>query len=89
MFDVKLADSGRHRKYTGVPNEQILKNLDNLRQSGKRFILRTPLIPGITDTEENLAAIREIVKDDHWETLSYNPLTESKYRRIGREFTLK
>ena len=88
MFDLKLADAELHRRYTGVSNERILKNLDNLRQSGKPFVLRTPLIPGITDTAENLAAIREIVKDDPWETLPYNPLTESKYERIGKEFCL-
>ena len=86
MLDIKLADSEVHKKYTGVGNELILKNLDNLRQSGKSFILRTPLIEGITDTKENLDAIREIVKDDPWETLPFNPLTESKYERIGRKF---
>ena len=88
MLDIKLADSEVHKKYTGVGNELILKNLDNLRQSGKSFILRTPLIEGITDTKENLDAIREIVKDDPWETLPFNPLTESKYERIGRKFDL-
>ncbi len=88
MFDLKLADAELHRRYTGVSNELILKNLDNLRQSGKPFVLRTPLIPGITDGEDNLAAIREIVKDDPWEKLPYNPLTESKYERIGKDFCL-
>ena len=88
MLDIKLADPALHRKYTGAANDLILKNLDNLRQSGKPFVLRTPLIPGITDTEDNLAAVREIVKDDPWERLPYNPLTESKYERIGREFSL-
>lgn len=88
MFDLKLADPELHRQYTGVSNDKILKNLDHLRQSGRKFILRTPLIPGITDGEENLAAIRKIVKDDPWETLPYNPLTESKYERIGRKLKL-
>ena len=89
MLDIKLADPELHKHFTGVSNQLILKNLDNLRQSGIRYMLRTPLIPGITDTEENLSAIREIVKDDPWETLSYNPLTESKYARIGRTLHLQ
>lgn len=88
MFDIKLADSELHKQYTGVPNHLILKNLDNLRQSGKPFILRTPLIPGITDTVENLDAIRELVGNDPWETLPYNSLTEAKYARIGRKLLL-
>lgn len=89
MLDIKLADPALHKKYTGASNELILKNLDNLRQSRKPFVLRTPLIPGITDSEDNLAAIREIVRDDPWERLPYNPLTESKYERIGKEFSLE
>lgn len=89
MFDLKLADPERHRQYTGVTNERILQNLDLLRQSGRKFVLRTPLIPGITDTRENLAAIREIVGDAPWETLPYNPLTQAKYERIGRTFCLE
>ena len=89
MFDLKLADERLHKQYTGVSNQLILKNLDHLRASGRPFILRTPLIPGITDTPSNLDAIKEIVGDDPWETLSYNPLTPFKYERIGRDYTLQ
>ena len=88
MFDIKLANDEEHRKYTGVSNKIILDNLEILRKSGKDFILRTPLIPGVTDTEENLSLIREIVKDSPWETLEYNPLTPSKYERIGLKYSL-
>ena len=58
------------------------------KKSGKDFIIRTPLIPGITDTDENLGAIREIVKDSPWQTLPYNPLTPSKYERLGKKYSL-
>ena len=34
--DLKIADSAVHKKYTGVPNEQILRNIDTLRKSGKK-----------------------------------------------------
>lgn len=69
MFDLKLADERAHIKYTGVSNALILKNLENLRESGKPFLLRTPLIAGVTDTEENLFAIKQIVGKDVWEHL--------------------
>lgn len=88
MFDVKLADEREHIKYTGVSNKRILKNLEILRKSGKPYLLRTPLIDGITNTDENLAAIKEIVKDSPWETLAYNPLTPAKYERIGKVFEI-
>ena len=86
MFDLKLADSELHKKYTGVSNQLILKNLENLRNSGKEFVLRTPLIPNITDTAENLAALSKIIGNDPWEKLEYNVLTPVKYDRIGKEY---
>jgi pyruvate formate lyase activating enzyme len=89
MFDVKIADSTLHKKYTGVSNELILKNLEHLRNSGKDFILRTPLIKGITDTNDNLEKISEIVGSDNWEKLEFNPLTPVKYQLIGEDYLLK
>lgn len=48
-----------HRKYTGVDNAIILKNLALLCNSGRDFIIRIPLIPGVNDTRENMSAILE------------------------------
>ena len=86
MFDLKLADDAAHKKYTGVSNKLILKNLENLRACTTPYVLRTPLIPGITDTEKNLEALSEIVGNDTWEKLEYNVLTPSKYERIGKPY---
>ena len=88
MFDLKLADDRLHRQYTGVSNRRILQNLRHLRDSGTPYLLRTPLIPGITDTAENLQALAAIVGDDPWQTLEYNPLTPAKYDKLGRPYTL-
>lgn len=87
--DLKIADSAVHRKYTGVPNEQILKNIDTLRKSGKKYKIRVPLIPGITDTDENLAGIRALTSEDEVQYLPYNKLAGAKYAQLGREFKLE
>lgn len=86
MFDLKLAEESEHIKYTGVSNKIILENLEILRKSGKSYVLRTPIIPNITDREENLKAIEEIVGNDKWEKLAYNTLTPFKYERLGIEY---
>ena len=88
MMDLKLAEREAHRHYTGVPNDTILANLDILRKSGKPFLLRTPLIPGITDTEENLAALAAIVGDDPWEKLPYHSAARDKHKRLGLPYFL-
>lgn len=83
MFDIKLADRQQHKTYTGVFNDRILANLDFLRKSGTEFLIRTPLIPGITDTEENLEAIRKIVGGAPWETLPYNQMAGAEISDVG------
>ncbi len=88
FMDIKLADSEEHRKYTGVGNETIRKNAEWLKQSGIAHTFRTPLIPGITDTEDNLFKIKEIVGNSNWEKLPYNTLAGAKYKNVGREYTL-
>jgi len=88
LADCKLMDSVAHRKYCGVPNEGILSNLRFLMDSGKPFLLRVPLIPGITDTDENLAAIARFAGDAPVELLPYNTMAGAKYPSVGRGFGL-
>lgn len=88
LFDIKLADSKQHKKYTGVDNKKILNNYKALVLSGLPHVVRVPLIPGITDTPENLTAISEIVGEDRVEVMRYNSLAGAKYSMVGREFTL-
>ncbi len=89
IMDVKLADSGSHRKYTGVGNEKILENFALLRSSGKPYLIRTPLIPNITDTPENLDAISRIIGGSAWEKLPYNAAAGAKYKMLGMEFGME
>lgn len=88
IMDIKLADSELHKKYTGVGNEVILKNFEILKESGKRYIIRTPLIPNITDTKENLDAIKNLIGNCDWEQLPYNKMAGAKYKMLGMEYGL-
>lgn len=88
MQDIKIADPLLHKKYTGADNGIILKNIEHLKRSGKELLFRVPLIPGITDTEENLKKIAELVGDYPAELLSYNTMAGAKYQSVGREYEL-
>ena len=89
MMDIKIADPEMHRKYTGVDNAPILKNFEILKNSSKKFVIRVPLIPDITDTEENLRAISRIVGSCETELLPYNVMAGAKYKSVGLEYPLK
>ncbi|MEI6138195.1 MAG: glycyl-radical enzyme activating protein [Mariniphaga sp.] len=89
-FDLKLIDNTLHKKFTGQGNELILKNLQKLFSPKKHKIcIRTPLVPGITDSNENLNLINEIIsKLDHdgYEKLIYNDSFHKKAVALGRDF---
>lgn len=88
IMDIKLANTETHKKYTGVGNETILANFEALKKSGKPYLIRTPLIPSITDTKENLSAIREIIGKSDWEQLPYNTMAGAKYKMLGMKYSL-
>ncbi len=88
MFDIKLFDSAAHKKYTGVDNRIILENAKALDRLGIPLIVRTPLIPGATDTPQNLREIAGFVQTlrnaRYYELLNFNPLGGTKYKAMSR-----
>ena len=91
-FDIKIMDDEAHRRWTGISNREILKNAAALAASGASFTVRTPLIPGATDSDENIWEIAAFVaglqKDASYELLNYNVLAKSKYGPIGLTYSL-
>ena len=90
FYDLKLVDRQAHLHYTGVDNDLILANLELLGQSGKPFITRVPLVPGVTDTDENLTGIAKAIENMpglvEVDLLPYNRAAGAKYRYAGMEF---
>jgi pyruvate formate lyase activating enzyme len=87
-YDLKLADSQMHREYVGRPNEVILDNFRRLvRERSVEVHPRIPLIPGVTATKENLAAIIEFLCGTGAEDVSllpYNPMGIEMIANLGR-----
>lgn len=86
LYDLKLMDNAEHLKYTGVSNEPVLQNLKLLIEKGALVQLRIPLIPGITDTDDNLEAVLTFLAQTpslrHISLLPYNRFGEDKRRRF-------
>ena len=89
LYDLKLLDPALHKRYTGADNTPILRNFRILCDSGKPFITRIPLIPGVTDTKQNLTEVARFLCDNGVKTaelLPYNKLAGSKYASVGRRY---
>lgn len=93
--DFKIADEEMHKKYVGVSNEQIKKNLKFLLESDKKdqVTVRTPMIPELTACRDNIKEIAGYISGIYpsaaYEILNYNPLAEAKYHLIGKTFCFK
>ncbi|GHT85509.1 glycyl-radical enzyme activating protein [Bacteroidia bacterium] len=83
LYDLKIFNPEEHKHYTGVDNGRILDNVKRLYQAKANLVIRIPLIPGITDTSENLRMIADFVAEELPGTvvtlLPYNRLAETKY----------
>ena len=92
LFDLKTTDEEQHRRYTGVPLDQVLKNAQGVTATGKPIWIRTPIIPGYTDGEENIRRIARLVRAlptvQRYDLLAFNNTCVGKYRRLGRSFPL-
>ncbi len=90
LFDLKLMDAQAHRRWTGLDNRPILRNLAVLAEMGTPFVIRVALIPGVTDTDENLRAIARHVcalpGRPPVELLPYNRAAGAKYAACGLEW---
>lgn len=93
LMDIKHMDSAKHKEYTGASNELILENAKRLSDSGVDLIIRTPVVPGVNDTAEEIRAISRFaaslggVKEYH--LLPYHRLGSDKYVGLGRNYSLK
>lgn len=89
ITDIKHMDTVKHREYTGAGNELILKNIIKTVELGKKLVIRTPVVPGYNDDEENFLAIGRFIRDDlenrivQYQLLPYRKLGTEKYASLG------
>lgn len=94
FVDLKLMDDELHRRYCGVSNALILSNLraTNDAEGKFRLVVRTPVIPGVNDTLEEMHRIgafcETLTRLDHIQLLPYHRLGTNTYRKLGRPYLL-
>jgi pyruvate formate lyase activating enzyme len=91
LFDLKLYDDARHRRFTGVSNRVILDNFMHLAGRQTAVRVRIPLIPGINDDEDNLQALGSLARAggvSQVDLLPYHTAGRAKYARLGRPYPL-
>ena len=101
MMDLKHVDGAKHQLATGQPNDRILSNARRLASSGKTIVFRTPVVPSVNDTEEEImqiaAFIRELTERSRsasqngsgaitYELLAFHKLAAGKYTSLDLDY---
>ncbi len=94
LLDLKQMDELKHEEYTGVPLKRILDNAKILAQENIPTWIRTPIIPGHTDDDENIRLIAEFIQAElpnveRYDLLAFNKMCIEKYSLFGLVYPLK
>jgi pyruvate formate lyase activating enzyme len=92
FMDIKHMDDRVHRELTGIPNGLIRENARTVAQK-RPLIIRTPVVPGLNDSEENVRATAEFAAQLgknllRIELLPYHELGLGNYERLGKNYRL-
>ena len=89
LMDLKHYDSDAHKTGTGVDNRQILENLRYLKDSGKPFLVRIPVIPGFNDSLADAQAFGKLLKEleiPEVQLLPFHQLGRHKYDLLNMQY---
>ncbi len=90
LYDLKMIDAEKHKRYTGVDNQLILENLKILAESGAAIRVRIPLIGGVNDDDASIEAAAAFVAALHGEKkpvdlLPFHDVAKGKDVKLGQE----
>lgn len=91
FIDVKHMNSKMHEAKTGVKNELILSNIEQLTRSGYkgRVVLRMPVIEDYNDSDENIEALANFMHKTglvEINILPFHRLGNSKWNQLGKDY---
>jgi pyruvate formate lyase activating enzyme len=94
LLDLKLMEESEHLRYTAIPLKTVLANAREIAKTKKPIWIRTPVIPGYTDAEENIRRIARFIKFElpvveRYDLLAFNNVCAAKYRRLDRHWELE
>ena len=96
LFDLKHIDPDRHFELTGVRNEMILENLEELIMKRNHVKVRMPMLKGINDSEAEIRGVIEFLKPfrefknfEGIDLLPYHKLGVNKYVQLGMDYPIE
>ena len=93
ILDIKETNDEAHQELTGHTNQNIIEFAHHLSDIGKPMWIRHVLVPGVTDGEESLKELKQLIKGlktvEKVEILPYHTFGVPKWEKLGIEYELK
>lgn len=91
LYDVKVIDEDKHKKYIGASNKAILSNLEYLNENDADIMIRIPIIKEVNGNEKDVKDIihylsKEKIKPGRIHLLPYHNTGSGKYEKLGEEY---
>ncbi len=88
LLDIKTMIPDDHLRLTGIPLYSVLANARRMAEMKKPMWIRTPAIPGRTDTSENIKRVARYIREKlpstvRYDILAFNNICSQKYARLG------
>ena len=92
LLDIKSGIPDVYKKVTGVDLQPTIDFARRLSDMGKPMWIRFVLVPGLTNGDDNMAAVRDIVSElktvERLEILPFHKMGEHKWEALGLPYTL-
>lgn len=93
LLDIKHSGAEGHKKLTGREQNPVLAFAKALERAGVPVIIRHVVVPGITDSREELQGVGRLIGRlrnlKGLEVLPYHTMGVNKYKSLGREYPLE
>lgn len=89
LFDIKHWNETKHKKGTGVSNNQIFRNMKLAIETGKDILFRLPVIPNYNNSLDDAKGFVNRLKEigaRKVQLLPFHQFGENKYKSLGREY---
>ena len=91
LYDIKVMDDEKHKKYIGMSNKLILDNLKGISKAGARIYIRIPTVSEVNGDHESMKEIIDFLKENdirpaQVNLLPYHSTGSHKYGKLGREY---
>lgn len=90
LLDIKMTTDDEYREYIGCSLEKPLFFLQKLEEKGIPAWIRHVVVPGLTDTPENIQRLQELLKGfsciQKVEFLPFHKICVTKYEKLGIPF---